>query len=238
LHLFPEMLPSIADQAKGGGNLHIIIGLFLRQLGVSGLVFPSVRGDFFVDCRDGSPIRFGGWTFVDYRDAPPPGLSVFFELRPDWPTSLVSEGGDDAGRQPVAFADDVNFVVTSEYGSGNGGFGAFGLEQRHEAVAHINAVEALLRRRLPEHGAAAIQSMLELFAGLSAEQAAAGATMALYAALGMGPAQRDLAALLDGPLGETAAAPALRSCLGSPPHQGVTGAEFLKRWFGAAGADA
>ena len=61
--------------------------------------------------------------------------------------------------------------------------------------------------------------------------------MALYAALGMGPAQRDLAALLDGPLGQTAATVALHSCLGSPPHQGVTSAEFLKRWLGATTAD-
>jgi hypothetical protein len=237
VHSFSDMLPAIADQAKGGGNLHTIIGLFLRQLGVSGLVFPSVRGDFYADCRDASPIRFAGWTFVDYRDAPPPSVSVFFELRPDWPASLVIEGGDDGGRHPAAFADNVKFVVTNEYGGDNGGLGAFGLEQRHDAVFHINAVEALLRWRLQDAGSAAIQSLLEFFAGLSAEDAAQGAKMALYAALGMRDAQRDLAAALDGPLAGIAAAAALRACLGPPPHQGVTGTEFLKRWLQGASSD-
>jgi hypothetical protein len=236
LHVFPEMLPAIADQAKGGGNLHLIIGLLLRQMGVSGLVFPSVRGDFSSECRDGSPVRSAGWTFVDYRNAPPPGLSVFFELRPEWPANLVIEGGDDGGRDPAAFAGDVKFVAVKDDGSGNGAFGVVGLEQRHEAVFRINALEALMRRRLQEDGAAAIRSMLEFLAGLSSNEAARCAEMGLYAALGMRAAQQDLARLLDGPLGESAAAAALRSCLGPPPHQGVTAAQVISRFLGGSGA--
>jgi hypothetical protein len=38
----------------------------------------------------------------------------------------------------VAFAGHTRFVATEDYGSGDGGFGASGLEQRHVALVYMD----------------------------------------------------------------------------------------------------
>jgi hypothetical protein len=229
-----EILPALADQAKGGGNFHTIAGLLLRQLGVAGLVFPSVRGDFRAECADHVPLRSAGWTFLDYRGAPSTDVNVFFDLRPGWPTSLTREGGDDGGRTPVAFGNEVRFVLTSVYEQGTGGIAAVGLEQRHEAINAIDTLAALLRRQLPDEGEPEVSTLLQWLQSLDATDACRGATLALYAALGMRDARRDLAALLESSLGDTPAAGGLRACLRPPRPLTVAGTEFLGRWFKSA----
>jgi hypothetical protein len=72
LATFGDILPSFMDQAQGGGNFDKIVGLYLRQIGISGLVFPSVRNDAYTYAVNGEPKEFHGWSFVDYREAPQP----------------------------------------------------------------------------------------------------------------------------------------------------------------------
>jgi hypothetical protein len=98
--------------------------------------------------------------------------------------------------------NDLWFVVTDDYGSGNGGFWTRAAPRCRRL---FDAVNAVLRRWLPDSGAAANPPLLEFLAGRAADEAARGGQMALDAALGMSAAQRDLTALLDGPLGEAPA---------------------------------
>ena len=94
LDFFPQIIFSLLDQCRGGGNFHLIAGLYLRRLGIAGLVFPSARCDALVAFRGGEPFRWRNWSFVDYRDAPVPSLLGFYEERPHWPGELVREGGN------------------------------------------------------------------------------------------------------------------------------------------------
>jgi hypothetical protein len=230
---FPELLPAVADQAKGGGNFHLITGLFLRHLGVSGLVFPSVRSDFYVLCTDGLPTRSHGWTFVDYRDAPLPRLAAFFELRPDWPGTLIVEGGDDGGRTVATYASEVEFVATRELSQGEGGFALRGVEQRLRAGFFANSLSALLCERWGDSRLADVHRVLELLATISSPEAATLGGMALFAALGMRAARQDLLAALEGPLGSTPEAGAFRDCCAALTGRGEGARPFLARWFGA-----
>jgi len=233
LDSFPGLLPAIADQAKGGGNLHLITGLYLRQLGVAALVFPSARTDFSVYCSDGAPVQWRGWTLVDYRDAPVPTLSVFFELRSDWPSELVLEGGDDGGRHRAAYTDAVEFLATPQLAARDAGFAVRGIEQRLRAVFVTNAVDALLRDRFRGDRAGLVRPVLEFFAALSSRDAAGLGEMVLFATLGMRTAQHDLLALLDGPLGSASIAPTLRECCASALQRSDDmGHAFFMKWFG------
>jgi hypothetical protein len=143
-----EMWPSLMDQARGGGNFHKIVGLYLRALGVSGLVFPCARSDARVTVVSGEPTDHYGWAFVDYRGAPDTRIVAFFELRPDWPSGLMIEGGDDNQPHPPAFADEVTFTHDG-FASGDGYIGVQGIEQRLEATRLAQSAEAAALDRVP-----------------------------------------------------------------------------------------
>jgi hypothetical protein len=141
---FVEMLPSLVDQSRGGGNFDKLVGLYLRQLGISGLVFPSARNDAYTYCVNGEPHEFHGWSFVDYRDAPSPEIAAFFELRPEWPRSLTIEGGDDNKPTLAAFAQEFQIHFTQN-------FPATGGTRDHAAW---RARKGSLRQRTPARPAA------------------------------------------------------------------------------------
>lgn len=146
---FAELLPSLVDQSRGGGNFDKLVGLYLRQLGVSGLVFPSARSDAMTRTENGQLEDFHGWSFVDYRDAPQPEIVAFFELRPEWPRTLIVEGGDDHTPQPAAFAEEFRILMTKGFPSADGGFALRGIEQRIKAYHLVDSMEAAARFRLP-----------------------------------------------------------------------------------------
>jgi hypothetical protein len=59
LDFFPQVIYSLLDQSRGGGNFHIIAGTYLRRLGIAGLVYPSARTNASVGFQRGQPVRHG-----------------------------------------------------------------------------------------------------------------------------------------------------------------------------------
>jgi hypothetical protein len=191
-----ELWPSLMDQARGGGNLCKIVGLYLRALGISGLVFPSARSDVRVTVSNGEPVDQHGWSFVDYRGAPDAQLVGFFEMRPHWPSGLTLEGGDDETPHPPAYADEVAFT-DGGYSTGDGYMAVEGLEQRLRATYRAGSAEAAVRHRLEGVGDEQVQELAVFLASLSAHDAESVANMVLFSLLGFPQAQRDLAAAVE-----------------------------------------
>lgn len=234
LDVAADLWPSLMDQARGGGNLCKIVGLYLRSLGVSGLVFPSARSDVRVKVVDGVSVDQHGWSFVDYRDAPEAQLIGFFEMRPRWPSSLTIEGGDDNTPRPPAFAREVTFA-DGGYSFGNGFMVVEGLEQRLWARYLAESAEAAVLHRLEGVDAEQVQELIAFLVSLSARDAAAVSSMVLSSLLGYRPAQLDLAAAAESRIGEHPVSGLLRACC-SPPRSTREDAARARGWMALFGA--
>jgi len=192
---FPEVLPSLMDQATGGGNFCKLVGLYLRELGVAGLVFPSARSDVSVTFQDGLVTDSYGWSFVDFRDAPKPRIRVFWEERPDWPQSLVVEAGDGYVPFPALFANEVSFL-TEGYDLGTGQTKVQGLEQRLKTVYVIANVQAAIEYRLPRVGKSDASDLTTVIVSLGARQGASLGWMVLLSLLEIKLGRDDLQAFV------------------------------------------
>ena len=208
-----ELLPSLFDQQRGGGNFDKVVGLYLRHLGVAGLVFPAARGNSYVVTARGEPTNFSGWSVVVYSGAARPDLVGFYELRPDWPRTLTLEGGDDNVPEVAAFADEFRIVMTEGYPSDDGGFAVEGMAERMHAYRMMDSWEAAVRFRLPHVGDADIAAFKTFAVSLSARSCAELTQMALWSLLGNDRARTDLHAAIDEQLSNHPVAALLAQCL-------------------------
>lgn len=216
LKTFVEILPSLLDQSRGGGNFDKLLGLYLRQLGVSGLVFPSARTDAYTYVVNGEPKEFHGWSFVDYKDAPEQQLVAFFELRPEWPRTLTLEGGDDNEPKPAAFAEEFQIHMTDNFQTTGGTLWFRGLAQRIEAYHMIDSLDAAVRFWLVDLEEEAITA-LKLFAVAQGSLGAKNfAAMVLHSLLGLKKAQDDLQHFVEIQLGRHPLANVLIRCANPP----------------------
>ena len=211
-----EMLPSLLDQSRGGGNFDKIVGLYLRHHDVAGLVFPAVRGDAHVMVKGGEPTDFSGWSIVAYADAPKPDLVSFFELRPDWPRTLVIEGGDDHVPNLAAFADEFHIVMTEDFPSDDGGFAIRGIAQRMRAFDLMDSFEAAIRFRMPHVGDEQIMAFKEFAISMSASDCVGLTGIALWCLLGNEQAHIDLQRAINETLSTHPVASLLTGCLAPP----------------------
>jgi hypothetical protein len=214
---FGEILPSFVDQSRGGGNFDKLVGLYLRQIGVSGLVFPSARSDAFTYAVNGEPKEFHGWSFVDYRDAPQQELVAFYELRPEWPRTLTIEGGDDNEPCPAAFAGEFQIHMTENFPSTGGTLAFRGLAQRIEAYEMVDSLEAAVRFRLPDVDEEEVTKLKTFAVLLGSRDAINFAAMVLYSLLGLVPARVDLQNFVSDQLGDHPMAKLLIRCTNPPP---------------------
>jgi hypothetical protein len=214
---FGEMLPSLMDQSRGGGNFDKLLGLYLRQLGISGLVFPSVRTDAYTYAPGGEPKEFHGWSFVDYRDAPEQEIVAFFELRPNWPRSLTIEGGDDHEPTPAALAEEFQVHMTETFPSTGGTLAFRGLAHRIEAYHMIDSLEAAIRFRLGDLDDEAINALKMFAVSLGSRDATNFSAMVLHSLLGLSEAQDDLRNFVEFQLGGHPIAGVLGRCVDPPP---------------------
>lgn len=212
-----QLFPSLIDQQRGGGNFDKLVGLFLRQIGVAGLVFPSARSDAFTRVANGEPEDFHGWSFVDYRDAPQQQIVAFFELRPEWPRTLTFEGGDDCIPRSAAFADEFQIVMTEGFPSANGGFAFRGLEQRIEAYQMMDSMEAATRFRLPDLDDKQIMELKTFSVSFSSRDCANFSAMVLWSLLGLAQARNNLQTFIRDQLGEHPLKGLLTRCSNPPP---------------------
>jgi hypothetical protein len=213
---FGNIIPSLVDQQRGGGNFDKLVGLYLRQLGVSGLVFPSARNDAYTYAVNGEPQEFHGWSFVDYRDAPSPEIVAFFELRPEWPRTLMIEGGDDNDPRAAAFAEEFSIVMTENFQSTGGTLWLRGLAQRIKAYHIVDSLEAAARFRFPDLSNDEWTKLLTFIVSLGSRDAINFASMVLYSLLGMEKAQNDLKNFIGNQLGEHPIAELLTRCVKPP----------------------
>ena len=217
LTTFAELLPSMIDQQRGGGNFDKIVGLYLRQIGVSGLVFPSARNDAFTGVVNGESQDFHGWSFVDYRNAPKQEIVAFFELRPEWPSTLMLEGGDDNVPRPAAFAEEFRILISENFPSANGGFMFSGLEQRIEAFHTMDSLEAAIRFRLRDLVDDQIMQLKTFCVSLGSRDCFNFSAMVLWSLLGLAQARNNLQSFVRDQLGEHPLTALLTRCVDPPP---------------------
>jgi hypothetical protein len=100
---FSQLLPSLLEQSLGGGGLTNIVGVWLRRMGASGLIFPSARVDASVGVRKGTVVDAAGWNFVDYAGTSATELQAFVDVRDSWPSSIVHtpEGPNEDWIYPI-----------------------------------------------------------------------------------------------------------------------------------------
>ena len=216
LSTFEQILPSLLDQSRGGGNFDKLVGLYLRQIGISGLVFPSVRSDGYTFAVDGESKEFHGWTFLDYRDAPAQKIGAFFELRPYWPQALTLEGGDDNEPKTVAFAEEFQFQMTDNFSTTGGTLAFHGLSKRVEASHIMDSMEAAIRYNFKDIQNDSISSLLAFTVSQGSKNAINFSTMVLYSLLGMKKAQNDLQNFISTQLGNNPIAGILNLCTNPP----------------------
>ncbi len=219
LTVFTEILPSLLDQSRGGGNFDKLLGLYLRQLGISGLVFPSARTDAYTYAVNGEPKEFHGWSFVDYRDAPEQELVTFFELRPEWPRTLTLEGGDDNEPRPAPFAEEFQIHMTENFPSNGGTLLFRGVAHRIEAYHMVESMEAAALFRLSLDDAD-ITALKEFAVSQGSHGASGFASMVLHSLLGLKRAQDDLKLLVETQLSQHPIASVLTRCVDPPPADG------------------
>jgi hypothetical protein len=134
---FKELLPSLYMQALGGGaGANQIAGLWLREVGVDGVIFPSARTDTYVMVNDGAVQGSSGWNFVDYRGAGPPMYGGQFDTIPCWPTWIAAEPRDVSPLdKPIIFASAE--LESIEEGPAAGSWRVTGLENTRAALVHM-----------------------------------------------------------------------------------------------------
>jgi hypothetical protein len=233
LDAFPQLLGPLFDQCRGGGNFSIIVGSFLRRLGLAGLVFPSARSDAQVHFQAGEVTSSRGWSFVDYREADPPSILGFFERRPGWPSPLVREGGDDNVSGGVAFAEFVRFVTT-DYKESDGGFSVSGLARRIEAKQLLEGVRTGICVRMPSNAVIA-DTLTKFIAGIPVEDAVRISRMLAIALAGSKQAQRDVQQFRKANRLEREVDAAIRRCADTGSWKSSSRQNRAKAWSGFAG---
>jgi len=217
LNTFSEILPSLLDQARGGGNFDKLLGLYLRQIGVSGLVFPSARNDAYTYFINGEQKEFHGWSFVDYRNAPQQEIVAFFELRPEWPNTLTIEGGDDNIPRLAVFAEEFQIYMTENFSTIGGSLFFKGLAQRIEAYSMVESMESAVRFYLSNLNDERIVDLKMFAVAQGSKDAKNFSSMVLYSLLGLKQAQDDLQHFVVTQLGNHPIANILSQCIDPPP---------------------
>ncbi|MFM0075268.1 tetratricopeptide repeat protein [Paraburkholderia sediminicola] len=132
---FFGLLPFLTFPQLGGSPVTEAIGVWLRNIGANGLVYPSARNDVAVRVEKGVLIGSRGWCFVDYRNAPPPTNEFRLIFEPDSWSSI------DGFLQPEVIIDKANHA-----------FGSWRLLGRaHHSARQFRAGQLALLRAMLSH---------------------------------------------------------------------------------------
>ena len=87
---FPQLLPTLLDQWLGAGwTTANLTGVFARQAGAAGLVYPSARSNPFLGLERGAVAAWSDWCFIDYEGAPEMELQAAVSIAgDDWPSAV------------------------------------------------------------------------------------------------------------------------------------------------------
>jgi hypothetical protein len=144
LDAFADLLPALLCQSIGGGRGAVqVAGLWLRRLGVNGLIFPSARSDCRVDVRDGEVVNATGFNFVDYRNAGEPEVFAAIDFSVSWPEAVQT--------WPDDYVEDDEPIVYDT------------VEIRHEPSGSWRVEGLQMRREAPYCFLEAVWLMEQLF---------------------------------------------------------------------------
>lgn len=133
LDSFGDILPALLCQSIGGGRgAAQIAGLWLRKLGVNGLIFPSARSDSRVLVRDREVVEWSGFNFVDYRNAQPPKHLAAIDLSVGWPAK-VQTWPDDWTENEAPIVYETVAITYENQGANKGSWVVQGIEMRRSA---------------------------------------------------------------------------------------------------------
>lgn len=133
LNSFGHLLPALLCQSIGGGRgAAQIAGLWLRKLGVNGLIFPSARSDSRVLVQDGEVVEWSGFNLVDYRNAQPPKHLAAIDLSVGWPAK-VQTWPDDWTENAMPLVYETVTVAYENQGANKGSWMVQGIEMRRAA---------------------------------------------------------------------------------------------------------
>jgi hypothetical protein len=150
LRNFRSVIPTLLEQHLGGGLAFCsLAGIYLRKLGVSGLIYPSARADSFVKVDRNRIVESSGWNFVDYRQSKPPATDVIIDLDHDWPSKVgMYPTAFDRGFPPTPY-EDVRLVYRRK-GSAHGTWSVSGLQRWQEAMFRSKSVDSVVKARWPK----------------------------------------------------------------------------------------
>lgn len=169
LQSFREIIPTILEQALGGGPMGgfcQVVGLWCRKNGVEALIYPSARTDCSVYVKNKKILSYLGWNMVDYCGAMQTHMVSGFDLRDDWPDKVGASPVDDPSsklgvRGPIWFKD-VQIEYT-ERGPSRGSWHVEGLKKRSESFWRFNMATSLIKERstvIPQPSIEMVESWL------------------------------------------------------------------------------
>lgn len=137
LESFRQLLPALLEQCVGGSGFTNLVGIWLRKIGVNGLVYPSARVDAAVEAIEDRPTASSGFCFVDYANSPAPIFTAIFDVGLDWPKQVqATPEGPGAPHEPLVFGNvRINYA---EKGTQRGSWQVIGLRQMRELIWRIS----------------------------------------------------------------------------------------------------
>jgi hypothetical protein len=143
---FGRLLPSLLDQWLGGGwTTANLTGIFARQAGASGLVYPSARSNAWVELRDNMVTDFSGWCFVSYEGAPKMEIGTGVSIASDeWPTRIGWSPHNEGWMREFIPLKNVEISYVRR-GTRAGSFVIRGLTEYTWATFRLSQVTAVLR---------------------------------------------------------------------------------------------
>ena len=137
LNSFGDLLPTLLTQSTGGGRGELqSAGLWLRKLGVSGVVFPSSRSDCKVSVKKGKIKSWSGFCFVDYRDSRSPEIQMNVDFSIGWPEKVQMRPDDfKETNDPIVY--DTVTTHFKNRGDRKGSWSVQGIEVRRTAMYHF-----------------------------------------------------------------------------------------------------
>jgi hypothetical protein len=142
---FEQILPSLLDQWLGGGlTTGNMAGLFARQAGANGLIYPSARSNARVELTDNLVMDSVGWCFVSYENAPDMETNAQFSIASDkWPIHI------GWSPQPIGWVQELIPLKNTEIdyvrsGPRAGSFEVRGLAEYNRALYRLSQVTGVL----------------------------------------------------------------------------------------------
>jgi hypothetical protein len=147
---FRRLIPTLLEHHLGGGPAFCsLAGIYLRKLGVSGLIYPSARVDSFVKVNGNRVVESSGWNFVDYRRSKSPAVDFIIDLDRAWPSKVGLYATAFDKDLPSMPYEDVKLQCRRK-GPAQGTWSVTGLQTWQEAMFRCKSTDSVVKARWPK----------------------------------------------------------------------------------------